>query len=172
VWKCQFKVPHQFAVGTAQVPSKTACYWHSLTTVEYVGSFDVPLNQFSITSNLYLNSFSNPHQAHGKTLVLKRVVASARIQIRLSTRVPHKQAKNYFDRCLQSSVLKADWSIDFFQGHHEHGNQTNLLPWRRLCRRTHLVRTVIIKNSFFCLHLWAVYEISYQRTKLRTQVQN
>jgi hypothetical protein len=23
VWKCPFKVPHQFSVGTAQVPSKT-----------------------------------------------------------------------------------------------------------------------------------------------------
>jgi hypothetical protein len=60
--KCPFKVPNQFAVGTAQVPSGTPCYWHSLTIVGYMGSFNVSLNQFSITSNVKPSSgtWQNP----------------------------------------------------------------------------------------------------------------
>jgi hypothetical protein len=49
---CPFKMLHQFAVGTAQVPSGTPCYWHSLTVVGYVGFFNESLIQFPITSNL------------------------------------------------------------------------------------------------------------------------
>jgi hypothetical protein len=37
------KVLHQFAVGSAQVPSRTPCYWHSLTIDGYMGSFNVIL---------------------------------------------------------------------------------------------------------------------------------
>jgi hypothetical protein len=54
-WKCPSKVPHQFAVGTAQVTSGTPGYWHSLTIVGYVGSFNVSLLQFPIASNLSMN---------------------------------------------------------------------------------------------------------------------
>jgi hypothetical protein len=65
-------VQYQLAVGTAQVPSGTLCYRHSPTIVGFVGYFNVSLIQFPITSNLYPNSSSTLHQAHGKTLVLKK----------------------------------------------------------------------------------------------------
>jgi hypothetical protein len=41
---------------------------NSAVVVGYVGSFNVSLNQFSINSNLKPNSFSDSHQAHGKSL--------------------------------------------------------------------------------------------------------
>jgi hypothetical protein len=46
------EVPHHFAVGTPQVPSGTLVIGTSLSIVGFVGSFNVPLNHFPITTNL------------------------------------------------------------------------------------------------------------------------
>jgi hypothetical protein len=51
VWKCPFKVLHQFEVGTAQVSSGTPFYWYSVTIVGYMGSFNVGISN-PVSNNL------------------------------------------------------------------------------------------------------------------------